>query len=187
MTGGLELKPIARTPYRFNILRIGAVVLDFLPDAVDMDRHRGGLSDRIKAPDAVKKRIFAENNIGIGGEKDQQVKFLIGQHGLLFIDVNAPGIFIDIEISNGDIIVRRTFSLCRQTIVAGDVRMDACDKLRGAEGLDDIVVRADAKATDLIDILFFCRNHQNWNILFPADAAADFKAIHAGEHQVEKD
>ena len=69
MTGGLELKPIARTPYRFNILRIGAVVLDFLPDAVDMDRHRGGLSDRIKAPDAVKKRIFAENNIGVGGEE----------------------------------------------------------------------------------------------------------------------
>ena len=60
-------------------------------------------------------------------------------------------------------------------------------KLARAERLRDIVVRAKAKAADLIDVIFLGRDHQHRNIAVLADLFADLKSVHAGEHQVQND
>ena len=67
------------------------------------------------------------------------------------------------------------------------MRMYAGHQLGRAERLNNIIVRSNAEAAYFIDIFFFCRYHQDWDILFPADASANFKSIHPGEHQIQQD
>ena len=53
-----DFKPVSNAPYRLNILRLGRIKLDLLPDFLDMHRHRGDISDRLHIPDLIKQLFF---------------------------------------------------------------------------------------------------------------------------------
>ena len=67
------------------------------------------------------------------------------------------------------------------------MRLDASCELIGAEGLDDVVVGAEAEAANLVDFLLTCRDHEDRRVFFPADGAADGEAVRTWQHEVEQD
>lgn len=60
-------------------------------------------------------------------------------------------------------------------------------RVRSAEGLDDVVVCAEAECTDFVHVLKACRYHQDWDVEFLAHRAADGKTVSAGQHDVQQD
>ena len=59
------------------------------------------------------------------------------------------------------------------------------NELVGAERLGDVVVRAEAEALDLVDVLFLCGNHDDGNVLYLANLFAYLKAVKSGKHNVK--
>ena len=60
-------------------------------------------------------------------------------------------------------------------------------QLPGAEGLGDVIVGAQLKAFDAVQLLAAGRQHDDGRIVTAADAAAHFPPVHPGEHQVQND
>lgn len=71
--------------------------------------------------------------------------------------------------------------------VARDARLDAGDELVGAERLDEVVVGAEAEATDLVDVLPLRRRHEDGHLALRADLAADGEAVEPRQHEIEHD
>src|SRR5438552_10058799 len=94
----------------------------------------------------------------------------------------APG-RIDDQAAEPD----RPLLWCRCTIRAPKERPDARDELARAERLRHVVVRADPEPDLEIRLRVSSREHQDRNVAFPLDLAADLEAIEPGEHQVEDD
>jgi len=68
-----------------------------------------------------------------------------------------------------------------------DERVDARCELRGGKGLGDVVVRAGHKPGDLVDLLTFCREHDDAHLgAGRADAAADLKPVDIGQHDIQQ-
>ena len=68
-----------------------------------------------------------------------------------------------------------------------DERVDARGKLRGGEGLGDVVVRAGHKPGNLVDLLTFGREHDDAHLgAGSADAAADLEPVDIGQHNVQQ-
>jgi hypothetical protein len=61
----------------------------------------------------------------------------------------------------------------------------ACGKFAWIEGLGQVIVGAEFETDDAVDILAASGKHQNGDFGFLAEAAQDFEAIYAWEHDVE--
>ena len=57
--------------------------------------------------------------------------------------------------------------------------------LAGAEGLGDVVVRAQAQTADLVNVLLLGGYHDNGGIFYFPYLFTDFKTVGAGEHEVQ--
>ena len=68
---------------------------------------------------------------------------------------------------------------------AAQHRLDAGQHLAGAEGLYDVIVRAQLQAQDAVDLLALGGEHDDRQAAGLADGAADVDARHAGHHQVQ--
>ena len=65
------------------------------------------------------------------------------------------------------------------------MRRDARNKLRGAEGLCDIVIRAEAETSYLVYLVLLCGDHEHGALLVLAYLAADLEAVNTREHDIE--
>lgn len=72
-------KPVPGSPDRTYILRLGRVLLDFLPDPGDVYRNRGRIAKRIHPPNPFKQLFLAKYPVGILQKKQKQVEFLMSQ------------------------------------------------------------------------------------------------------------
>ena len=66
-------------------------------------------------------------------------------------------------------------------------RADAGQKLAHAEGLGDVVIRAQFQAGDLVGLLQAGGQQDDGGLAFLAKCADELKAIHLGHHDIEQD
>ena len=142
-----------------------------------MDGDGRGLSDGIKTPDSVKYLILAENDIGVRGEKGEQIELLVRQRHLFVADKNAAGVGVNRELADIDDIIYRLLALGGQALISRYMRRDAGDELRRAERLCNIVVRSEAEASYFVNLILLGRHHEHGTLLVLAYLAASLKAV----------
>ena len=179
---------VADAPDGFDVDGLGGAGLDFFADAVDVDHDGGGVAEGVEAPDALEELVLAEGDAGILHEEEQEVEFAACEADFFAAAEYAARFGLDFELAREDgvMVFGGRGSAC-QAFVAGDMRLDAGDELVGAEGLDDVVVRTEAEAADLVDFFLSCRNHEDRRVLFPSDGTADGETVETGQHEVEQD
>ena len=57
--------------------------------------------------------------------------------------------------------------------------------LTRAKWLGHVIIGSKSKSTDLVDVVFFCGNHDDRRIFHLAEPSADFKSVHARKHQIQ--
>lgn len=162
---------VADAPDGFDIDGRGGIRLDLFADAVDVNHDGCCVAEGVHAPDAVEELVLAEGNAGILREEEQKVKFAARERDFLAVREDAVRFGADFEPAGEDA-VRFLYRLLREALVACDMRLDAGREFIGAEGLDDVVVGAEAEAANLVDFLLTCRDHEDRRVFFPADGAA---------------
>ena len=106
----LCFEAVARAPDGFDILRIGAVRLDFVADPVDMDGDGRGLAYRVKSPYLIKNHILAVDHIRIRCEECEQIELLVRERDLFLVDKHAAGVGIYRELADIYNIIDRLFA-----------------------------------------------------------------------------
>ena len=86
-------EPVARAPYGLDMARRGRVFFDLLAQAVDGNGHRGVIAQGIAAPDALIQGLAAENDVGVGHQKQQQLIRFVFQLDFLPVHKDPTGIF----------------------------------------------------------------------------------------------
>ena len=61
------------------------------------------------------------------------------------------------------------------------------NKFAWAERLGHVIICPKSQSTDLVNIVFLCRNHDDRDILLLAHLTADIKSIYLREHQIKYD
>src|SRR5712671_426548 len=74
-SGSIVIKRIACRPHRADDVRIGALVVDRLPETANVHIDRAQLDIRVAAPDAVEQPLAREDAARVGKEMSQQAKF----------------------------------------------------------------------------------------------------------------
>ena len=65
------------------------------------------------------------------------------------------------------------------------MRLHAGHQLARGERLCDVVVRAEAQAPDLVDIVLLGRDHEDRRVPLRPDLPADLEAVRPGQHEVQ--
>ena len=159
-----------------------AHALQLFPQALDVNIHRPGVAEVIKAPDLVQELVPGKDPVGGGGQVEQQLQFLRGRIHPLALDLQLVGVQVDDQSVKGQ---AAGFDLVpAQTAQDG---VDAGQQLFHLKGLDDIVIRAHLQPGDLVDRLALGRQHDDGGLsLFP-DVGAHGPAVHDGQHDVQQD
>ena len=63
---------------------------------------------------------------------------------------------------------------------------NASNKFTNAVGLYDVVVGANLKTNDGVDLGSFCRHHDDWHLALFANLATDIGSRNFGQHDVEQ-
>ena len=150
-----------------------------------MDRHGRRFPQGFAAPDAVEEGLLAEDDARILGKEQEELEFLIGQGHFFPLDEDAVAALIDFQIAVVQDVAMDFAG--RELFIPGQVAFDAGYELIGTEGLDDVVIGAQAEAADLVDVFLPGRYHEDRDVLGFADSPANLEAIAAGQHDVQQD
>ena len=182
----LNLKAVPHAPDRLDVLRLGGVELDLLADLFDVDGDGGDVADRVHVPDFAEELVLGEDMIRVFGEEGEEVELFVRECFLRAVDPDAARGLVDLDAADFDDVIFRP-AAADEALVPGEVRLDPGDQLARGERLDHVVVGAEAEAVNFVDVVFFGRDNDDRDVLFLADAAAEFKTIQARQHQVEHD
>ncbi len=149
-----------------------------------MHRHGRNVAHGLHVPDVSEQFFLREHVVRIHGKEGQQVEFLGRELLLLPVDPHAAGCPVDLQAADLDHFILLRLA-ADQSVVARQMRLHPRHKLARAEGLRHIVVRSEAEAADLVNIVALGRNHKDWRILHVSDPLADLKTVHAGQHQIQ--
>ena len=151
-----------------------------------MDRDRRDIADRFHVPDPAEQFFLAEYMVGILGQECQKIKFLGRKVLLNAVNIYSSGRLVNLQAADLHDIIGPGIGT-DQALIAGHMGLYPGNQLTGAEGLGHVVVSAQAKAADLIDVILFGRHHQDRNIFGFPDLAAYFKAVNTGKHKIQDD
>ena len=82
---------VSHAPDGQDMLGIGGVFFDGVPDAVDVDGDGGCIAEGFHAPDAVVDGFPAENDIRVNHKEFKQLEFLIGEQFVFSPDGDDAG------------------------------------------------------------------------------------------------
>jgi hypothetical protein len=179
-----RFEAISGAAHGFQIARIFRVGLDFFADAADVNidrtrRHVSGV-----APDGVEQVVAAEDASLVAREVIEQAKF--GGRGrdqaAAHHERHGRGIDFNVADFHG---TRR-----QRPLEAAQHGLDAGNQFARAERLGDVVVGAEFEAEDAVGFAALRRQKNDrhrreaGNL---ADAAAEFKAVFARDHDVENE
>ena len=115
----------------------------------------------------------------------QQLEFLIRQH--LFLATHKDSVRIRLERNIPQRDALSFFHLSFETFILRELRLHFCDQHTGREGLLDIIIRAKAQPSDLIDLCPLCRHHHDRDVELIAELSTDLKTVHPRQHDIQKD
>lgn len=87
----LRLELVPHTPDGQNVLGIGGIFFDGVPDAVDVDGDCGRIAEGFHAPDAVVDGFPAENDIRVDHKKFKELELFIGKQLVFSADGDDMG------------------------------------------------------------------------------------------------
>ena len=144
-----------------------------------IDRAR--FTRKIVPPYAREQLLAREHLAGVGREHVQDLDLLGRADDRLAAQRDGIALEIDGQAVVGDDAAVALWLLAR----AAQHRLDARHDLARAEGLDDVIVRAQLEPDDAVDLLALCGEHQDGELRALADLAAHLDAGHLGHHDVE--
>ena len=145
--------------------------------------HGAGVAEEIVAPDALQQVFTGKDHAGVVGQRPQNFD-LLGRAGHeLAVELDGEGAHVDVEIFHHQM---RSLARVLQFVHAAQHGLDARQHLAGAEGLGDVVVRAQFQAEQLVKLLALGGEHDDGQVGLLADLAADHEAVHLRHHDVQK-
>ena len=182
----LSPEAIPRAPDRLDIPWVTGVLLDFLPDAVDMDRHSGVVPHGLHPPDLFVQLLPAEYHVQMEHQEMEQCVLLVLQLHLPPVHKDPPGLRVQAHAAHLKLRLRPLLP-AGQALVPGQVGTDPGHQHAGGKGLFDVVVRPQAQAPDLVNVLPPGGHHEDGNVGLLPQTAADGEPIHTRQHQVQQD
>ena len=116
-----------------------------------------GLAQAVVLPNPIKQLFLAKDFVRVAGQKIQQLKLLIGQRHLLLPKPSTAGGRIQTQGTalQHCVLGRRVRSaVAGEPFIPADMRQHPGHQLAGGKGLNHIVVRTNAQALDLVQVLF---------------------------------
>ena len=144
----------------------------------------GDISDRFHVPYLAEQFIFSIHMIRVTCKKSQQIKLLCRKILFLPIDPHSAGCGVDLQPPYLDDLVCLG-GAPHKPLIAGQVGLHPGHQLAGAEGLCHIVVRSQSQSPYLVNVILLGRDHDDGRIFAVPHLAADLKAVHPGQHQVQ--
>ena len=95
-------EPVADAAHRFQILWMRRVILDLLADAVDVHHDRGRIPHGLTAPNLLKQRFPAEDDVRILSKKRQDFKLPPRERDFLPAQQDPVGILLDLKVTAAD-------------------------------------------------------------------------------------
>ena len=149
-----------------------------------MHRNRRNISDGLHIPDLTEQLFFRENAVRILRKEGQQIELFRCKLLLLSVHPHTACRLVNLDAADLHNIIL-FLAVSDQTVVPCQMRFHARNQLTWGKRLCHIVIRTKAQSADFINIILLCRNHDNRNILLFTHFAADLKAIHLRQHQIQ--
>ena len=135
----------------------------------------------------VEKLLSGKHLIGRGSQKIQKLQ-LLGRHihGLALIEHGIIGLVDDQIRVFHDLGGRRRGFRRLHRLIPSEHGLNPGHQLLGIKGLDDVVVRAQLKAENLIKDFALGGQHDDRRVGLGADLSADLIAVDARQHQIQQ-
>ena len=164
----------AGTPF-YNVRFVGERVIDDshlgfnLVDNVDLKDDFEIIGDSCGSFDEIWRPVWRE-------EAEIRSNY---NEALLRLRQRSTGRLVDLQSPDfDDLIVRHAAS--DEPLIPGKMSLDAGHHLAGAERLGNIVVGSQSQASDLVNIFFLGRYHDNGGVLYLPHLPADLKSVRSG-------
>ena len=154
-----------------------------------MDIERLGVANIIGAPDAVNELAAGKYAAGVAQQVLQEVEFLEGHGNRLARDGNGVAFHVHLDAAAledllGYFFLRLGIGARAGIVAAAQDRADAGDELAGGIRLGHVIISAELKADDLVDLGITCGHHDDRHGRGGAQLLAYLGAGHAGQHEV---
>lgn len=136
------------------------------------------------APDVVQQRVAGLYSSSTGQERRQEPKLERREADFIIINPHPMSGGVDSKAAKADLGFGST-----RFIDAPQDRFDAQEQLAHAEWLGHVVVSANFKANNPVDLVIFGGNHDDGNVfggVFSPKLPANVGSGHIGEHKVEQ-
>mgnify|MGYP007056017617 CR=1 FL=1 len=178
-----------------DILYPGAERAHFLSQVADVHIN-GSVNDVLFiAPETVQQFLPGKDPSGFFSQGCQDDQLGFGGVNILPIHPHGKTVLVDLQTfpeKHDPICVVRYGRLCflAPRLVAADQRPDPGNKLAGGKGFDQVVIRSQFQAQDLVMFLSACSEHQDGHgaqtgVL--TETATDLQSVQIGEHQIKQD
>ena len=147
-----------------------------------MNIKRALVAEEVLAPDQVQQPVRGHGDADVLSQRHEQVELLGAQRHGRAGDARLAPKHVDAQIADLDHLGR---PLAR--LAAAQDRLDPRHKLPRVERLGQVVVGADLEADDLVHVVAAGREHDDRDVAFAPQRAADLHAVDLGQHQVEHD
>lgn len=179
-----HLKAVSHSPDRFDILRLGCVILYLLTYLLYMDRNRGDIADGLHIPDFLKDLFLRKHMIRVLRQECQQIKLLICKSLFLAVDPDSSRGLINLYTTYLDNIILRLAD-ADQSLISGHVRLHPGYHLTWRKRLGHVIIGTQSESVDLINIILLGRNYNDRNVFYLSDPSADLKSVYSRKHQIQ--
>src|ERR1700686_442615 len=170
------------------------------PDGHDLERgHPGELlaqpadvhiyclrvARELVAPDVFEQHVAAVDATGERQQVRQEVELAGRELDVAAVEEHPPRRAVQRELIDR-VALRDRPGIVRLWRGSAQYRVDAGEHLADRERLCDVVVRAQLKANDLVNLGVLGRDHDDRHAAGLAQSSAEIETAHAGKHQVEQ-
>ena len=149
-----------------------------------MNRDSCNISYRLHIPDLAEQLCFCKYAVRVLCQKSKEIKFL-GRKCFFFSiypDTSRCLVYLDATDFN-NIILYHTGTY--QSVVSLHMCFYSGHQFTRTEWLGHIIIRAKTESTDLINIIFLCRYHNDRDIFLLTYLTAYIKPIYFRKHQIQ--
>ena len=159
--------------------------LEFLAKPADMDVDGLALAKELRTPDAPDQLLAGVHPARVGEQKRQQVELLGREAERIVTDAHRPCTAIEPEVT--ELLNLDDTSFLGGGLRAAEQRHHPCGQLGERERLGHVVVSANAKADDLVELAVPRAQDEHRGGRLLTEDATHLEPAQLGEHEVEHD
>ena len=132
----------------------------------------------------IEEPVLGKDRVRVLGQEEEEVVLLAGHVDLLAVDPHPPALPVDLQAPDLQNLRPGLFPAAHQALVPLDVALHPGHQLAGGEGLGHVVIRPQAQAPDLVNVVSQGGDDDDGGVLLLPEAAADLKAAEPREHHI---